>query len=103
MTPGGDRAIVVDSDYEQNKFIEQNPNSQQFFEQRQSVDAEEEDRSDAANAEVSVRRNSVVYPDRVTDHHAQSDSKLIGKRFRYLDSDTEGELPLANEFDAWNH
>jgi hypothetical protein len=70
MTPGGDRAIVVDSDYEQNKFIEQNPNSQQFFEQRQSVDAEEEDRSDAANAEVSVRRNSVVYPDRVTDHHA---------------------------------
>jgi hypothetical protein len=70
MTPGGDRAIVVDSDYEQNKFIEQNPNSQQFFEQRQSVDAEEEDRSDAANAEVSVRRNSVVFPDTVTDHHA---------------------------------
>ena len=60
MTPGGDRAIVVDSDYEQNKFTEQNPNTQHFFEQRQSFDAEEEDRSDAANAEVSVRRNSVV-------------------------------------------
>ena len=70
MTPGGDRAIVVDSDYEQNFVIEQNPHSQQFFEQRQSVDAEEEDRSDAANAEVSVRRNSVVFPDRLTDHHS---------------------------------
>jgi hypothetical protein len=45
MTPGGDRAIVVDSDYEQNKFTEQNPNTQHFFEQRQSFDAEEEDRS----------------------------------------------------------
>jgi hypothetical protein len=54
MTPGGDRAIVVDSDYENNKFTEPQGATTLFCERRQSVDAEEESMRDAANADVSV-------------------------------------------------
>ena len=56
-TPGGDRAIVVDSDYENNKYTADHhqPNTTMFYERRQSVDAEDEEKSDAANADVTVQ------------------------------------------------
>lgn len=64
MTPGGDRAIVVDSDYE-NKFTESHEVvPRMFYEQErgQSLDGNGEgdasDLDDAANADVTLQKTT---------------------------------------------